>query len=599
METKKGSDVLKILEKLNDKKAERALFAERKVLRLLGAGCTAAVGVYAKEENGTFRMDLMRETKGGVIRTKVSGAPENSMKLAELLVKQGTAGDIPAGKAYLVGAGPGNGGLITVKGQQTLKAAEVLVYDRLGSEELLSLVPEDCERIYVGKEAGHHIKKQSEINRILVEKALEGKRVVRLKGGDPFVFGRGGEEIQALTEAGIPYEVIPGVTSAIGALEAAGIPVTHRNIARDFHVFTGHISHEGGEGLSGDYSLYAKLPGTLIFLMGLSNLEEIVKRLIDGGKDGETPAAVVTDGTLSRMRVVRASVKDLPEAVRKAGLTPPGIIAVGEVCAFHFTSMVPGVLTGITVGVTGTEAVRGRIISRLSDEGAKTVRAGESLVVRESMERLDQAFADLSRYRWVIFTSRNAVRIFFDRMRERRVDLRKLGSLKFAAVGRGTGEYLESVGITPDFIPEEYTTKALADGLVNYLKENGYTSEAGKLLIPRAKQGSKVLTDTLAEQGYAFDDIPIYDIQVEQTELARLKHADYITFESGSGVHGFFSGRVAEAASLFETVRPVCIGKVTAGVLAEYGVKDALTASDYTADGILEVLLTDRNEITR
>ena len=622
VEAKKGSEVLKILKKLNDKEAERALFAERKVLRLLGAGCTAAVGVYAKEENGTFWMGLMRETKNGLIRRKISGAPEDSMKLAELLVKKGTEGELPAGKAYLVGAGPGNGGLITVKGQQILKAAEVLVYDRLGSEELLTLVPEDCERIYVGKEAGHHIKKQSEINRILVEKALEGKRVIRLKGGDPFVFGRGGEEIQALTEAGIPYEVIPGVTSAIGALEAAGIPVTHRNIARDFHVFTGHISHEGGEGLSGDYSLYAKLPGTLIFLMGLSNLEEIVKRLIDGGKDGETPAAVVTDGTLSRMRVVRASLKDLPEAVRKAGLTPPGIIAVGEVCAFHFTSMVPGVLTGITVGVTGTEAVRGRIISRLSDEGAKTVRAGESLVVRESMERLDQAFADLSRYRWVIFTSRNAVRIFFDRMREKHVDIRKLGGLKFAVVGRGTGEYLESVGITPDFIPEEYTTKALADGLVKYLKENGETfgaktaaaniaysisssenvcpcAESGKFLIPRAKQGSKVLTETLAEQGYAFDDIPIYDILVEQTELARLKTADYITFESGSGVRGFFAGREAEAASLFETVRPVCIGKVTAAVLAEYGVKNALTASDYTADGILEVLLADRNEIAR
>ena len=164
-----------------------------------------------------------------------------------------------------------------------------------------------------------------------------------------------------------------------------------------------------------------------------------MKRLIDGGKNGETPAAVVTDGTLSRMRVVRASLKDLPDAVRKAGLTPPGIIAVGEVCAFHFTSMVPGVLTGITVGVTGTEAVRGRIISRLSDEGAKTVRAGESLVVRESMERLDQAFADLSRYRWVIFTSRNAVRIFFDRMREKHIDIRKLGGLKFAVVGREQG----------------------------------------------------------------------------------------------------------------------------------------------------------------
>lgn len=602
VEAKKGSEVLKILEKLNDREAERALFAERKVLRLLGAGCTAAVGVYAKEENGSFRMDLMRETKNGVTRTQVSGAAEDSMRLAELLVRQGTDGDVPAGKAFLVGAGPGNGGLITVKGQQILKAAEVLVYDRLGSEELLSLVPESCERIYVGKEAGHHIKKQSEINRILVEKALEGKRVVRLKGGDPFVFGRGGEEIQALTEAGISYEVVPGVTSAIGALEAAGIPVTHRNIARDFHVFTGHISHEDGEGLYGDYSLYAKLPGTLIFLMGLSNLEEIVKRLIDGGKDGETPAAVVTDGTLSRMRVVRASLKDLPEAVRKSGLTPPGIIAVGEVCAFHFTSMVSGALTGITVGVTGTEAVGGRIMDRLAVEGAKTIRAGESVVVREPMDRLDQAFTDLAQYSWVIFTSRNAVKIFFERMHEKHVDLRKLGSLKFAAVGRGTGEYLANIGITPDFIPKEYTTKALADGLAAHLKEAGEISgisESGKLLIPRAKQGSKILTDRLEEQGYLFDDIPIYDVRAEQTDLSRLKHADYITFESGSGVRGFFAGREKDAAALFGTVRPVCIGKVTAAVLAEYGVTNALTASDYTADGILEVLLADRNEIAR
>ena len=345
VEAKKGSEVLKILKKLNDKEAERALFAERKVLRLLGAGCTAAVGVYAKEENGTFWMGLMRETKNGLIRRKISGAPEDSMKLAELLVKKGTEGELPAGKAYLVGAGPGNGGLITVKGQQILKAAEVLVYDRLGSEELLTLVPEDCERIYVGKEAGHHIKKH----------------------------------------------------------------------------------------------------------------------------------------------------------------------------------------------------------------------------------------------------------------------------------GRGR-EYL-GASITPAFLPGGITTKAWQMEYFNLLKENGETSgqklcrqcrysisssenvcpcaEAGKFLIPRAKQGSKVLTETLAEQGYAFDDIPIYDILVEQTELARLKTADYITFESGSGVRGFFAGREAEAASLFETVRPVCIGKVTAAVLAEYGVKNALTASDYTADGILEVLLADRNEIAR
>lgn len=491
------------------------------------------------------------------------------------------------GMVYLVGAGPGDEELITKKGNRLLSQAEVLVYDRLASQAFLKDVPESCQRIYVGKESGRHSMKQEEINRVLVKKALEGKLVVRLKGGDPFVFGRGGEEILELEKYGIPYEVVPGVTSAIAALSHAGIPVTHRLQAQSFHVITGHTALSS-DTLTEDYSLYGKLSGTLVFLMGLSNLEKIAEELIKNGKPAGTPAAVVTDGTLPQERCIRAALGELPRKVREAGLTPPGIIVVGETAAFHMSCEKDRLLTGTTIGITGTDGIFEKLSSKLSSMGAKTVRAAVSKVKIENKEELSEAVKQLTGFRWLVFTSRNAVAVFFEAMTENHVDLRTLGNMKIAVVGRGTGEFLETYGLYPDYMPKEYTTKALADGLASVC------GPEERILIPRAAQGSRILTETLADAGLLFRDLPVYDIETEDVPLSSLKGLDYITFESGSGVRGFFKEHIEEKKELFLTARAVCIGQVTKDVLEEYGVKGALVAKNYTADGIAGVLAGEK-----
>lgn len=491
------------------------------------------------------------------------------------------------GMVYLVGAGPGDEELITKKGARLLSQAEVLVYDRLASQEFLKEIQESCEKIYVGKESGRHSMKQEEINQVLVSKALEGKLVVRLKGGDPFVFGRGGEEILELEKHGIAYEVVPGVTSAIAALSHAGIPVTHRLLAQSFHVITGHTALSE-DTLAGDYEQYGRVPGTLVFLMGLSNLEKIVEALIRGGKSADTPAAVVTDGTLPEERCIRAPLGRLPGKVREAGLKPPGIIVVGETAAFHMSCETERVLTGTSIGITGTDSIFKKLSAKLSSMGAKIVRAGVSTVKKENESGLFEAVKQLHRYDWIVFTSRNAVALFFEAMKENQVDLRLLGGKRFAVVGHGTGDFLKSYGFFPDYMPEEYTTKALAGGLLSICKKEE------RILIPRARQGSKILTETLRMDKREFLDLPVYDIVTEDVPLQSLKDLDYITFESGSGVRGFFENHRQEKTALFQTVRPVCIGQVTADVLKEYGIENALVAKSYTADGIAGALAMEK-----
>lgn len=500
------------------------------------------------------------------------------------------------GMVYLVGAGPGDPGLLTRRGQWVLSCAGVLVYDRLASWELLSLAPKNCERIYVGKTAGQHSMKQEEINRLLVEKAREGRPVVRLKGGDPFVFGRGGEEIQELSKAGIPYEVIPGVTSAIAALADAGIPVTHRKLAQSFHVITGHTAypaetaHSPGpeDTLPDGFPLYAKLSGTLIFLMGLSNLETIAERLIGNGKAPDTPAAVVCGGTLPGMRCVRAELSKLPEEARKAGVSSPGIIVVGETAALRFCRESTLPLSGVSVGVTGTDELALRLSERLCSLGARTLRAARSDVIRLHEDMLLDAAAGLSGYDWIVFTSRNAVRIFFEALRQQRIDHRALAHLKFAVAGRGTGEFLESLGFFADYMPESYTTEALAKGLCTV---------AGKgecLLLPRARQGSKHLPERLRAAGLNVTDLAVYDIETEQAPLSELFGLDYVTFGSASGVRGFFAEDTEKKRELFSAAVPVCIGEATAAALKEYGIGRAVVARDYTADGIAKAIVEER-----
>lgn len=442
------------------------------------------------------------------------------------------------GMVFLVGAGPGDPGLLTLRGKELLETAEVLVYDRLASREFLELVPAGCEKIYVGKESGRHSRTQEEINGILVEWALKGKRVIRLKGGDPFVFGRGGEEIHSLSAHGIPYEVVPGVTSAIAALSHAGIPVTHRGVGQSFHVITGHTAVGAGDGdsLTGGFDQYARLPGTLIFLMGLSNLEKIVENLIKYGKDPRTPAAVVTNGTLPDSRCVRAALSSLPEAVRRAGLKPPGIIVVGPVAAFSMTCKKELPLSGALVGITGTDGMWNKLSEKLVSQGASVVRAGISRIVPLNKEGLSGHLDRLDQVSWIVFTSTNGVRIFFEAMREGRMDL-------------------------------------------------------------RARMGSPILREALCQGGISVLDVPVYDVEAEpvgREALSELSRLHYLTFESGSGVRGFFGELADEKRRLLETGPcPVCIGKATAEALSAFGIRRMKIARDYTADGLLSAILED------
>lgn len=499
------------------------------------------------------------------------------------------------GKVYLVGAGPGDPELLTIKGKRLLSQAEVLVYDRLASPEFVKLVPDTCEKIYVGKVPGHHSMKQEEINQVLVKYGLMGKKVVRLKGGDPFVFGRGGEEILELEKYSIPYEVISGVTSPVAALAHAGIPITHRGIGQSFHVITGHTAIKdkgvGGQNqeedtLTDGFAEYAKLQGTLVFLMGLKNLELIVERLIKHGKDPETPSAVVTDGTLKTMRCVRSRLADLPQVVRAHGLKSPGIIVVGPVAEFEMTSEKRGPLDGVTVGITGTTSMFEKLSSKLALYGASTPHIGNSRIVPCNEGELQEHLTHLSEYQWITFTSRNAIELFFQTVRTLEMDHRTFAAVKFAAVGTGTAEYLKSYGFCADYVPETFTTEALAKGLCQIVGKNE------RILIPRARQGSKILTEYLDQAGISYKDLPIYDVEVTPAELDELKGLDYISFESGSGVRGFFASDVEEKAKLLnESIWPVCIGHVTADVLKQFGVMRALIAKDYTSDGICEVLI--------
>ncbi len=589
IEAKSNSEFTDLFAKINHEPSALALKTERYVLECLGAGCNEAVGAYSYLKDDQLVVQLLKETKQGLVRREVIGPPSEYKALVQELVRS-----INHGMVYLVGAGPGDPELLTLKGKQLLSQAEVLVYDRLASPEFINMVPETCEKIYVGKVPGNHSMVQEEINQILVYYGLMGKRIVRLKGGDPFVFGRGGEEILELEKHGIPYEVVSGVTSPVAALAHAGIPITHRGVGQSFHVITGHtaIKSKGigvldaaDDTLTDGFAEYAKLQGTLVFLMGLKNLDRIVERLIQNGKDPKTPSAIVTEGTLPSMRCVRSTLESLPKAAKEHGLKSPGIIVVGPVAEFEMTAKKELALSGLTVGVTGTDAIYEKLASKLYAEGASVSRIGKSNVLPINQDQLAKTVKEIEIYHWIVFTSRNAIDLFFRAVKNEKVDMRTFGHVKFAVVGRGTKEYLERFGFYADFMPDEFTTESLANGLCSVVKAQE------SVLIPRAKQGSQRLTEILSAANIEHTDLSIYDVKAEATYVSDLKGINYLTFESGSGVRGFFENDSVEKMKILnQSVYPVCIGHVTADVLKEYGVTRALVAKDYTAEGICEIL---------
>lgn len=492
-----------------------------------------------------------------------------------------------AGKVYLVGAGPGDAGLITVKGRELLRECDVLVYDRLAGAVLLNEASEHCECIYVGKRVGNHSIPQPEINRILVQKAKEGKMVVRLKGGDPFVFGRGGEEAEALEEAGVAYEAVPGVTSAIAAAESAGIPVTHRGVSRSFHVITGHTADKHSDAAI-DYITLAKEEGTLIFLMGIGNLPVIARELQKAGKAGSTPAAVIERATTKRQRVVRGTLADIVQKAEEEGIQPPSVVVVGEVAKEQMcATQKEGGMAGqnfLSVGVTGTKHMTAKLGRLLDDMGIDVV----SMNYMRLVEAEDICLTDKLGCEWAAFTSANGVQIFFKHLQKEGIDIRRLAGIRIAAVGEGTRAALLSHGIFPDYVPGQYTTKALADGLAERMRKDEH------ILLPRAKQGSKELPAFLREHGIIVKDMPLYDVVYDENRraaaFARMDGVEFLTFSSASGVRGFFEGQEDRAKEAIAAKKIICIGEATRQAFAQYGIEHVIVAEKCSAEGIRDKL---------
>lgn len=492
------------------------------------------------------------------------------------------------GKVYLVGAGPSDVGLLTIKGKEILEKAQVVVYDRLVGAGILALIPQEAETIDVGKRAGNHTMPQEEINQVLLKKAQEGKQVVRLKGGDPFLFGRGGEELELLVENDIPFEIIPGVTSAISVPAYNGIPVTHRDFTSSLHIITGHKRQ--GEQLKLDFEALVRLNGTLVFLMGVSALSDICNGLLGAGMESDMPAAILQQGTTAGQKKIIATVSTLAEEVEKQGIQTPAIIVVGKVCAlgnsFGWYEKKP--LFGKRILVTRPKERSGTLCGKLRENGAevvemptiKTVPISENKSLKNTLERLGE-------YDYLVFTSPAGVKIFFDELRECRMDIRSLGTARIAAIGKGTQKELEERGLICDLVPEIYDGEHLGILL-------GETAKDGeKILIPRAAEGNQQLIREIEKRTKAeITDLPIYET-VYETARFEPEHVDMAVFTSASTVKGF--AQAIQNLDIKE-ILAVCIGKQTEAAAKALGMR-TVTAKEATIDSLVECCIqnyTDR-----
>ncbi len=480
------------------------------------------------------------------------------------------------GRVTLAGAGCGNYDLITLRGIKVLSVCDTVVYDSLIDERLLEFCPPEAEKICVGKRAGKHSAIQEEINELLIKKAMQGKNVVRLKGGDPFVFGRGGEEIQTLQAHSIPYDIVPGITSSVAVAELAGIPVTHRKIARSFHVITGHTAQSN---TPDNLEYYAKLNGTLVFLMGLGSLESISNGLISGGMPSETPAAVISDGASVRQRIVRSSLKNITEEVKKAQLKPPAVIVVGETAEYDFSATYKPPLDNVNISVTSSPETGRQLMERLDALGAYVYRNGSVDVKEVFSAEMDTAFENIRKYSCIALTSPNGARIFLKKLREKRIDIRMLTGIRFAVIGRGTAGVLENSGIFPEIMPEHFNSQELGKVLAENISDNE------KLLIMRSSEGSEELNRQLDSNNVKYDDMNIYEPVYTSGSYT---NADYAVFTSSGAVRSFF-----ENGSISAETRVVAIGGVTAEELKKHGISDCLIPRESTVQGIVDMITED------
>jgi uroporphyrinogen III methyltransferase/synthase len=496
-------------------------------------------------------------------------------------------------KVYLVGAGPGDPGLITVKGLECIKRSDVVIYDFLASAVLLKNASKNAEIIYVGKKGSDHTFSQDDINALIVKKAKKGLTVTRLKGGDPFIFGRGGEEAEVLIDANIPFEIVPGITSAIAVPAYAGIPLTHRKFTSTLAFVTGHEDPTKKES-SIDWNALAKGIGTLVFLMGVKNLHHIREGLISHGMSPETPAALVRWGTTAKQVTVTGTIDTIIELKNTYDIKPPAILVVGHVVGLRekikwFESRP---LLGRSIVVTRSREQSSDLVKRLSDLGAECLECPTiSVVPPDDLTPLDTAIDNLSTYDWLMFTSVNGVSFFFNRLFEKNKDVRDLNHVRTAVIGPATAKRLFGFGLNSDIVPESYRAESVIQAFSNE------DIIGKKILLPRAKEARQVLPLALTKMGAIVDDVTAYCNQAVKDDadmvLKRLKERtiDMITFTSSSTVKNFHALLPSEGSNnLIQGVAIASIGPITADTARKLGFDVHIVAESYTIAGLCEAI---------
>ena len=589
--------------KIRSAEAEIMAEAEREFVRTLDGGCSSPTAAVSRLENGRLILTgLYYDEDRKISRTgKIEGSPEKAGEMGRSLalrLKKEAFCSQP-GKVYLTGAGPGDQGLMTIRGKEVLEKADTVIYDALAGAALLSMARPDARFIDVGKRSGRHAKTQEEINQILIEEGKRGGTVVRLKGGDPFVFGRGGEEAEALSRAQIPFEVIPGVSSAFAVAAYAGIPVTQRGVSASVHVITGH-RQDGSDSGEINYKALAKAGGTLCFLMGVSAAERICRGLMKAVMSPLTPAAFIQEGTLASQKTFFSQLDRIAEDGKKAGIKAPAVLVVGEVCRLEESCswIQKRPLSGIRIVVTRPGERAGSLSAALRAEGAEVIELPSIKTVRTSRSSVhgpdlpDGYLERISSYSWLVFTSPTGVEYFFEEMKDRERDLRCLSGIRFAVIGKATGEELRKRGFFPDYMPERFYSSELGKELAKLVEKNE------KILILRAREGSQDLTEALSSAGIDFDEFPLYDTVIPEPSAvsARVESmisegsVNLVTFTSGSTVRGFLE-LTGSNDSKKDSFTAVCIGERTREAARKAGIRKIIMADEPSAESLVSCIL--------
>lgn len=500
------------------------------------------------------------------------------------------------GKVYLVGAGPGDYKLLTLKGLECIKKADVIVYDRLANKDYLKEAKENCEFIYVGKASSNHTLSQDDINKVIVNKAKEGKVVTRLKGGDPYVFGRGGEEGEVLRNEGVEFEVVPGITSAIGGLCYAGIPITHRDYASSFHVITGHLREDYKDNPEINWNALANTNGTLVFLMGVANLQKISLNLIKEGKSKDTPVALISWATRHNQTVITSTLENVYEEALKSNIKPPTLIVIGEVVRLreklNFFESKP--LFGKNIIVTRSRMQSSSLVSKISDLGGNPIEIPTIKIDKiENNTELENEIKNISDYTYLVLTSKNAVEIFFNKLDEMNLDSRALANLKICAVGSATAKEIKNNGINPDIVPEKFVAEYLFEELKSVLKSTD------KVLIPRAKNARDFLVNKISKI-CSVKEVHIYETvlnNIKKDEILKELNSleeKYITFTSSSTVTNFVDIIGMDNIDKLNKLKVISIGPITTETAKNIGINVYREANISTIEGMVDCIINDK-----